>query len=153
MKKWQTFFRMSSSERWLAFQAFLLLLITVVILPLVGFRRWQTILKKFLPQNNSAGNKENFFERSVTTGRMVQIASNQLPCRTTCLHRSVVLWWLLTRQSIDCDLQIGVRKESGELLAHAWIECFGVRLGEHPETNQFQTLLSRNERPVFSITE
>ncbi len=57
---------------------------------------------------------------------MVNIAALRGPFRPTCLERSLVLWWLLQRDGIQSDLRIGVRKDEGELKAHAWVEY-----GEH----------------------
>lgn len=49
---------------------------------------------------------------------------------TRCLTRSLVLWRLLARRGIPSELQIGVRKEERELLAHAWVECAGRPVAE-----------------------
>lgn len=47
-----------------------------------------------------------------------------------CLPRSLVLQWLLGRRGIVANLRIGVRKEEGDLRAHAWLEHGGVIVGE-----------------------
>ena len=46
--------------------------------------------------------------------------------RAHCLHKSVALHFWLRREGLPSELRIGVRKESGELRAHAW-----VTLGDH----------------------
>jgi len=50
----------------------------------------------------------------------------------TCLTRSLALVWLLRRQGLAGELRIGVRREAGEFLAHAWVEHDGTPLNEAP---------------------
>jgi hypothetical protein len=55
-------------------------------------------------------------------------------CRPKCLPRALVLHRLLREYGMPSTLHIGVRQESaGQLLAHAWVECNGVVLGDHPD--------------------
>ena len=48
----------------------------------------------------------------------------------TCLPRSLALRTMLARRGISSRLRIGVRKESGTVAAHAWIEVDGRPVGE-----------------------
>lgn len=43
------------------------------------------------------------------------------PWHYTCLRRGIVMYHLLRRAGRDVGLRIGVRKQQGELLAHAWL--------------------------------
>lgn len=45
---------------------------------------------------------------------------------TSCLHRSLVLWWLLERRGFEAALRFGARKHEGRLEAHAWVEHAGA---------------------------
>jgi Transglutaminase-like superfamily len=47
-----------------------------------------------------------------------------------------VLLWLLNRRGIPARLRIGVRKEEGELEAHAWIESGGVVLNDTADVSE-----------------
>jgi len=44
------------------------------------------------------------------------------PWRRTCLTRTAVLFHLLQRTGIPVDFCVGVRRDNGELAAHAWLE-------------------------------
>jgi hypothetical protein len=68
--------------------------------------------------------------RARVVARVAGIAAGRGPVKATCLHRSLLIWWLLRREGIETALRIGVRREDGELLAHAWVEHDGVPLGE-----------------------
>jgi hypothetical protein len=59
----------------------------------------------------------------------------------TCLRRALALQKLLSEHGIAAELKIGVRKEAGQLSAHAWLEYQGKPLGE-PEriTEQYAAL-------------
>ncbi len=45
-----------------------------------------------------------------------------VPARPTCLRRSLVLLRELRRLGLDGTLHVGVRNETGVVLAHAWIQ-------------------------------
>ena len=68
--------------------------------------------------------------RARAIGRLVGIASSRVPLRVACLHRSIVLWRLLRREGIPCELKLGARTDAGPFEAHAWVECSGVALNE-----------------------
>lgn len=55
----------------------------------------------------------------------VAAAAHHAPFSTTCLQRSLALWWLLRTRGIASDLRIGVTKAGGEFRAHAWLERGG----------------------------
>jgi len=65
---------------------------------------------------------------------MVLAAARNSPIRSTCLERSLALWWLLAKQSIATQFRIGVRKDGEKFAAHAWVEHDGVAIGE-PEAS------------------
>ena len=69
-------------------------------------------------------------ETARRVARVVSIAANHGPYRATCLRQSLALWWLLRRRGIAAEVRIGVRKEEGELLAHAWVEHGGRALND-----------------------
>lgn len=50
-----------------------------------------------------------------------------VPWRTTCLHRSLTLAWMLRERAIPARMRIGVGKDNaGPLLFHAWVEIDGL---------------------------
>jgi hypothetical protein len=65
--------------------------------------------------------------------RLVDAASRHHIRPVRCLHRSVVLQSLLARQGLDAELRIGVQRQQGRMLAHAWLERAGVPLAESPD--------------------
>jgi hypothetical protein len=62
--------------------------------------------------------------------QFVSAAYRLLPLRPTCLRESLVLYALLRRRGAAPKLCVGVRKDSGGLAAHAWIECVGMTTGD-----------------------
>ena len=66
-------------------------------------------------------------------GRLVNVAARYGPIRAACLVRSLVLIRILSGRGVAGTLQIGVRKgRSSQLDAHAWVECDGVPVNDHP---------------------
>ena len=74
---------------------------------------------------------------------MVQLATRYSTRWTNCLKKSLVLWYLLHRQGIDSQLQIGVRLEQGQFQAHAWVEYQGTVVGDRSCVRQHYTALDR----------
>jgi hypothetical protein len=67
--------------------------------------------------------------------RMVTLAARRMPWRAGCLPAALTLQRILAAQGVDSELRLGVRKVSGRLEAHAWLERAGERLidtrGQH----------------------
>lgn len=69
-------------------------------------------------------------QRAQAIARLVGIAAAHVPLDVACLHRSLVLWRLLRRRGISCELRLGAGTTGGPFEAHAWVECAGVALDE-----------------------
>lgn len=65
--------------------------------------------------------------------RLVDFASRHHVLPVRCLQRAVVLQGFLVRRGLDTELRIGVRRQQGRMLAHAWLESAGIPLAESPE--------------------
>jgi hypothetical protein len=79
--------------------------------------------------------EEAINERVAMTSRMVLAAARNSPISSTCLERSLSLWWLLSRQNVATQFRIGVKKDGEKFAAHAWVERNGVAIGEHGESH------------------
>jgi hypothetical protein len=64
-------------------------------------------------------------------GRVAGVAAF-MPGRVRCLEQSLALFALLRHLGIDAAFRIGVRPYG--FFAHAWVECNGRPIDEHPET-------------------
>lgn len=68
--------------------------------------------------------------------RVVSIVGRRSPWTTTCLRQALMLWFLLTRRGIGCELRVGVESSlTSGFAAHAWVEHHGRVLigGEHAQ--------------------
>ncbi len=63
----------------------------------------------------------------------VHRAARYGPFRPRCLTRSIALQRLLVRQGLLADIRVGVRRTSGGLVAHAWVELDGHVVGDEAE--------------------
>jgi len=96
-----------------------------------GFGATQRFLRKFLaPSEDRSPVTGAADSRVALTSRMVLAAARNSLVPSTCLERSIALWWLLARQGIATQLRIGVRKDDEKFAAHAWVERDGVAIGE-----------------------
>jgi hypothetical protein len=115
-------------------RAALLLPLITLSLGMRGFRRTQHFLQRFLGSNHHLAQGVAIEPLVALTCRMVLTAARHSPIPSTCLERSLSIWWLLGRQGIASQLRIGVQKEAEKLQAHAWVEREGVAIGE-PESS------------------
>jgi len=133
-------------SRNLFLRALVLVPLISVSLKLRGFRATQTALHHRLasgsqrfPEGASRGNLSSTTtaaERSRLTARMVNAVTRHFWRGSTCLEKSLALWWLLARQGIASHLRIGARKIDGKFEAHAWIDRHGVAVGEPEDVHQ-----------------
>jgi hypothetical protein len=63
---------------------------------------------------------------------LVAIAGRRGVLRAPCLSQSLLVRALLRGRGLDAVLRLGVRKDGGELDAHAWIELDGNTLAQAP---------------------
>ena len=129
---------LDSEARGIFLRAAVLLPVIAVNLRVRGFRATQESLLRFLahprlvPQEDST-DPRLAFEQTRLTARMVNAAGRHAWPSSTCLEKSLALWWLLRRQGIESDLRIGARKLDGKFEAHAWVERESIAVNEPQE--------------------
>jgi len=129
------FSSLDSEARGSFLRAALLLPVISVSLKIRGFRATQESLLRFLahPQRVSQKNSARLLadvERTRLTVRMVNAAVRHAWRSSTCLEKSLALWWLLGRQGIASELRIGARKVQDKFEAHAWVERQGIAVDD-----------------------
>jgi hypothetical protein len=98
-----------------------------------GFQATQRTLQNFsIPSKKEkrSGPGVPDGERVNLAARMVNAAARYALGRSSCLEKSLALWWLLRQEAIASSVRIGARKSDGKFEAHAWVECEGVALNE-----------------------
>lgn len=80
--------------------------------------------------------------------RLVFLFYNNFPFAGRCLARSLTLWFLLKRMGIKTDLRLGMRKEDGDLKAHAWVEYKGKPITIDPEVQQSYKMFAETIIPT-----
>jgi hypothetical protein len=136
---WLRFWRRPRAEKWLAMQALILCLLSVIALRLIGFGRWKRILWASSAGRKLADKSLSRHEIKVveTSYAVVDMVARNTPWNLiTCLPQSLTLWWILRRQGVEAELCMGVRRDSKCIIAHAWVVCNGVVVGES-EHDQF----------------
>ncbi|MBV6623084.1 MAG: lasso peptide biosynthesis B2 protein [Rivularia sp. (in: Bacteria)] len=135
IQKTRTWRKFSLYQRYLFLQALILLPLIHLSLNFWGFKRTYSILGN----TGNIGNGENLISSQIlTTVSMVKTAAKYYKW-ATCLRKSLALWFLLRRQGIVTELQIGTRFEKEEFQAHAWIEYQGYAVGEPSGVKQYFT--------------
>lgn len=135
-----------SAQDWLLlFQAWFLLLAVDIALRLLPFHVVQGWLKapkrtkEALPDQAAGAIRRN--------SDFVDRAARHHLYPMTCLRRSLVLHWLLSRQGVFAELFFGVRREQDKLQAHAWLEYQGQPIGERAAPTDQYMPLKANKTP------
>jgi hypothetical protein len=71
--------------------------------------------------------KRHPIRQDITTSRVVwaiRTAASFIP-RATCLTQALAAKYQLERSGRSAQLHLGVAKENGQFLSHAWLECDG----------------------------
>jgi hypothetical protein len=89
-----------------------------------GFGRCYRWVERTGPLRNGAATTASELSRLVSTAARFGIWPGN------CLSRSLALCLLLRRHELEGHLRIGVRREGGQLEAHAWVESGGVPLND-----------------------
>lgn len=126
MSSWRKLIDLSWAERRLLLHAAVLLIQMRLVLPSIDFRADPGAAEN----PHLARLDRTDLPSAQAIARLVSIASAHTPLAFTCLHRSTVLWKLLRRQGIACQLRLGASGAGGNFAAHAWVECAGVALHE-----------------------
>ena len=124
------FSALSRPAKGLFLRAVVLLPLLSVSLRLRGFGATQRFLQKFITPRKSGLPVTAAESCAALTSRMVLAAARNSPIPSSCLERSLSLWWLLARQGIATQFRIGVRKDGEKFAAHAWVERDGVAIDE-----------------------
>jgi hypothetical protein len=119
-------------DQGLFLRAWFLLPLLTLLLRLAGFRAAQRALRGRLGSPGVAGAPVDLARAA---SRMVRAAARHSIFPSTCLERSLLLWWLLARRGVASQLRIGVRKTAEKFEAHAWVEHDGVAIGEPEGTH------------------
>jgi hypothetical protein len=122
----------------------MILLQAAALLPVVALGRRALSVKRFqaaLSPASPAGSgmvcdRASGLMEVLRVAWLVQTAADRGPLRANCLERSLVLWAVLRRRGIDCDLRIGARKQGERLEGHAWVEWDGVVLNDADDMNE-----------------
>lgn len=126
MRSWRKFRDLSRTDRRLLLQAAVLLGCVRLGLRFINFR----VDSRMDGRTEAVPMPASDLARATTIARLVGIASGHAPVAVACLHRSLVLWWLLRRRGIPCELRLGARAGADPFGAHAWVQCAGVALNE-----------------------
>lgn len=129
--------RRSPADLWAFGRAWTLLLAADLALRALSYPRVERL---FAP---APGKKADDEEEEVVVARLAWATAaagrrHLYPMR--CLPRALCLRWLLGRRGFAAELRIGVAREEGELLAHAWVEREGRPVGEDGVAERFAAL-------------
>ncbi len=160
MGSWRRFLQLPFFEQACFVQALLLLPVTVLALRWMSFQRWQSILARLAPVPPSRNGLPSLApraeeglqadvrsQRARATVRMLSAAARRSLLPSTCLHNSLVLWWLLRWQGMGSEIRLGGRKESDRLEAHAWVEVAGQALNEADDVRDRFAVLDHASAP------
>lgn len=123
---------LSGAQRKTLASALVLLPAMALALRWLGFRRTLALVQGStpgLPDKSPCAEQVKQWEFA---SRMVAVASNHGFRGGTCLTKSLTLLFLMRCAGQRAMLVIGSTRDEGAFGAHAWVECGGTVLNDHP---------------------
>ncbi|NEO92611.1 MAG: lasso peptide biosynthesis B2 protein [Moorea sp. SIO3G5] len=142
MKRLRKFLRLTSRERQLVINTFILLGLIRLALWLLPFQTLRRLVAKISqPSPQAQGVNQTNLSKIVGA---VNLSSRYMPGGVKCLARALTTQVLMSRCGYSPQLRIGVAKgEGGKLEAHAWVENQGqVVIGYLRDLSRFTPLPS-----------
>ena len=118
------FFALPARERCLAVEACLCLLAVRLALGILPFRVALRVLRAVLaeaPVEFTNGRTDPAASREI--GRAIARAARHAPFRALCLQQAFAAWLMLRRRGLSASVHLGLAREAGSLVAHAWCRC------------------------------
>ena len=127
MSDWQKLRRLERAELGLLATA-------AILLPLIGLSLRFVSLRTMTATLGTVERRRARRPLSVdSVARLTGVAARRGFVTPSCIVRSVALQHLLARHGHPAHIRFGARKDEGQLMAHAWVECAGRRLLESGE--------------------
>ena len=120
MNSLKKLFFLSSIDKKMLFEAIVTLFWVKILVVLSPLRWYATLLGKehaATPEDPNANDIVFIISRAIVRGRKV------FPWKTLCLCEAVAAKIMLNRRQVMSTLYLGVAKEKGTLIAHAWLRC------------------------------
>lgn len=118
--KVRTLRQLSWAQRGLLLEAFLWLGLARGLLLTIPFKRIVPHLE-LAAKNASPFAGDARAELACEVGRATRAASRNTPWQSACLVQAMTAKMMLKRRGVPSTLYLGLRKEDGELEAHAWL--------------------------------
>ena len=133
----QKFRQLAPADRRILISSFFMLPLVTILVRTTGLRRSQKILYQLVPHKSLPNANDNSsLKRAYRTAWLVDVAAREGLGTSHCLQKSLVLWWQLLRLGIEGEIYFGVRKDMGNLKAHAWVEFHSIVLNDNDDVRQ-----------------
>jgi hypothetical protein len=131
---WRRVSGLSWSHRWLLVEATIVMHALALLLRFFPLQRVYSVLSATLPgRGGRAKLSAQQMEDARAAAPLVDFVSRHGLIRATCLHRSLVLWWLMRRRGVTAHLKLGARRADGAFDGHAWVELDGIVLNDRED--------------------
>ena len=124
--KFETWRLLGWSDRWLLVSSIAWINIVRTLIATFGFASVYRVMTRNVAKRNPRFADGSGQPRVLEIARIVDAAARHTLLSNTCLHRALTLWWVLRRRGFYASLQLGVRKQSGNFEAHAWVTYAGA---------------------------
>ncbi len=142
---------LAATDRWLLARAYVEIIVVDIALRLVGFRRLAGWTEATEGESQTPISEPDL-QLARTRARWTYVASRHHFVRARCLHRSLALHRQLRRLGLPSRVRLGVRKENGELLAHAWVELGDQVVNDDSAVvSTFTPLIGAGRSPVIQF--
>ncbi len=142
---WQTLQEITPLQRRYFLKAVIVHWVSLSAIRTIGFGKYYHRLNQILyhqePGEWLAANISSHYEIAMIIDKACRYSSRS----STCLSRSITLYWIMQRQKIPVELQIGFRIREDILEGHAWVELDGQVLNDDHEVRDEYTVIENTD--------
>ncbi len=152
MKSVHKFFLLPRAQRWFWLKSWFTLLTITGCFRVLPYAWLKTYVIKPLLDTRPTPTKKVTTASVQTIEALFLSACYRQPLTSTCLHRSLALKRLLTQQGLETKMIIGVKKENGKLMAHAWVDFEGQAFADTDENiDQYKPLANLEQGALLFL--
>jgi len=111
---------------------FVIFHIFLVAFRIFDYRKSKNIIDRLIIHNK---NTKSTYGRFVKyESKIIDYATGNCLIKSTCLEKSLFLYFILGLYGINCDLKIGIQGSTHNFSAHAWLEHGSIIINDNPKS-------------------
>lgn len=130
--KFIKFFNLSFKDKQKIVIYFVLFHIFLVAFRIFDYRKSKNVIDRLI--NPIRKTKYTYGRFVKYESKIINYSTRNCLLKSTCLEKSLFLYFILGLYGINCDLKIGIQGSTHNFSAHAWLEHGSIIINDNPKS-------------------